>query len=501
MGKVGFSGRLKRSASEEATKYVNLPRLKEAAKYFFKKFLLINEAHVVMLTEQEIIGKKEAANILAVLKEIDRDGIRLLELDETTDLYMNIEAHVIRRTHEETGGKIHIGRSRNDLYATAIRMVTREKINDIMGELLRLIRTELKVAEQNLETVMPGYTHLQHAQPITLAHYFVGHSDSLMRDVRRLEQAYQFTNLNPLGAAALATTGFRINRKRTTELLGFDRLIENSLDAVASKDYAVDVLYTLSMAASDVSRLTEDLILWNTSEFNMIEIADEYAGTSSIMPQKRNPYILEICRAKTGRIYGGLVAVLTIMKAIPFTHCLDEGQEVSPILWGCVKQFIDTVHILASVVSSTRVNSKIMKERANKGFSTATELADTIVRRKGLSFRSAYNIVSLVVGKAFEEGMEANEITNDMIDEAAMVVLGKPLKLAEKDVQLSLDPLENVRKRDITGGPAPMEVKRMIRERKRRIKYAEEKLQERKRKLIFAEKELNEEVNRIVRIG
>jgi len=291
----------------------------------------------------------------------------------------------------------------------------------------------------------------------------VGHSTAITRDVTRLENAYEFTNINPLGAGALATTSFPISRERTTELLGFKEPMANSLDAVASRDYILDFISALAITMSDVSRLIEDLILWNTLEFGMVEIADEYAGTSSIMPQKKNPFSLEHCRAKTGHVYGSLVAALTIIKGIPFMHCRDTSGEVPS-----------------------------MQKRAGEGFSTTTDLADLIVRQKSLSFRTAHEIVASVVASAIREKKDASYITSEMIDNSAKSIANISLNMDEKDVYSTMDPLENVKRRNIKGGPAPVQVKKALQEAKERITREESDLTRRESLRMEAKKKLNE---------
>ena len=342
--------RLEKGPAKEVVKYIIRPRFKEAINYLFEPIAQINKAHVVMLAEQKIITNEQASEILKALSSLDEKSVDQIELDEKEDLYLNIERFIINESTKELGGKVHIGRSRNDLYATAFRMAIRNKIDKVIKELIKFKKEELKLAEDNLETVMPGYTNLQHAQPITLAHYLVGHSNAITRDIARLENAYEFTNLNPLGAAALATTSFPINRKRTTDLLGFREPIVNSLDAIVSRDYLLDFISALAITMSDIGRLVEDLILWNTLEFGMVEVADEYSGTSSIMPQKKNPSSLEHCRAKVGHVYGNLVAAFTIMKAIPFMSCRDITGEIYPTLWPGIDQGMIAVKIVTGVV-------------------------------------------------------------------------------------------------------------------------------------------------------
>jgi argininosuccinate lyase len=454
--------RLKKGPAEEVVEYLNKPRLKKSLDDLFIPVSRINQAHVVMLAEEAIIDNDEARDILNVLAEIEATSTEELPWDESKDLYMNVEGWVIDRCGEEIGGKIHIGRSRNDLYATAYRMAIRRKLREVTESLVGLVEQELTLAEQHVDTLMPGYTHLQHAQPITFGHHLTGHAHALSRDIERLEQAYAFTNLNPLGAAALATTGFPIDRARTTELLGFDQSIANSLDAVASRDYILDILSALAITLSDVSRLAEELILWNTLEFGMAEVADEYASTSSIMPQKKNASSLEHCRSKAGHAFGNLMAALTMVKGVPFMHTRDTGTEIYNTLWPAFDEFTATVTLMTGVLETLEVKETVMAVRSGQGFTAATELTDLIVRERGLSFRTAHHIVASVVTKMMAEGRDPEAITTAMIDESAVGVMGAGLTLDEADVRAALDPRKNVEARSVLGGPAPVRVREAI---------------------------------------
>jgi argininosuccinate lyase len=460
---VAWTQRLGKGPATDVVEFLNKPRLKKAIGDLFGPVSQINKAHVVMLAEQGIITGDDAGEILRVLTALEAERIEELPWDESKDLYMNVEGWVVDRCGEEVGGKIHIGRSRNDLYATAYRMSIRTKIQEAMELLVELEKEELALAEEHRETLMPGYTHLQHAQPITLGHYLSGHAEALARDMARFEQALMFTNLNPLGAAALATTGFPIDRRRTTELLGFAEPIGNSLDAVASRDYILDVLSALAITSSDISRLAEDLILWNTLEFGMAEVADEYASTSSIMPQKKNATSLEHCRAKAGHVFGDLMAALTMVKGVPFMHTRDTGTEIYNTLWPAFEEFAMTAKLMTGVLATLEIKRDVMAKRSGQGFTAATELTDLIVRERGLSFRTAHHIVATVVTKLIAEGRGPEVVTSEMLDEAARTVVNTTLNLDEQKVRTALDPRENVEARRVLGGPSPGAVRESIR--------------------------------------
>ncbi len=473
-------GRIKKTPAEDYTKYILGPRL-EDSKVQFEIQLLIHKAHVVMLAEQGILTTDEATEILTAISLLENEGVDGLNLDCHRDLYMATEAYVVEQIGE-VGGKMHIGRSRNDLAAASTRMFIREKINSIIEDIIELRKAFLELAKSHVDTVMPGYTHWQQAQPVTLGHYLVAHVHALERDTVRLENTYKNVNLNPLGAGALATTGFPINRYRTMELLGFNGLIENSYDAVASRDYMAEMAAALAILMSNESRLVEDLLIWLTNEFSVIELSEEYAGTSSIMPQKKNPASLELTRAYAAHGIGELTAILCMLKGIPYSHVTDWSQ-ASTALRYAIDLSTAVLRVMKGVISTLTINRQLMLERATEGFSTMTELADVLVRDKGLSFRTAHEIIAHVVMEALNEGKDAREITRKMIDRAAIQVIGKELKLTKETIRKALDPVENVKIRSVTGGPASGEVERMIKNSRDQVKKDERRLAERRMKI------------------
>ena len=278
---------------------------READRRIFEADLLVDRAHLVMLREQGLISGEVSSQIMAALDEIGTAADEALGAGE--DVHEAIEASILARIGPE-GGRMHTGRSRNDEVATCIRLALRAQMLDLMEEQLSFIQTLVRLAAEHKETIIPGFTHTQHAQPTTLAHHLLAHADAAARDLARMEDAYARVNLSPLGAAAFASTGFEINRFRTCQLLGFDGLVENSMDAVSTRDFILEVLADLSIMMVNLSRLAEELILWSTSEFGYLELDNLYASTSSIMPQKKNPDTAELARGKTGSVMGSLMA-------------------------------------------------------------------------------------------------------------------------------------------------------------------------------------------------
>jgi argininosuccinate lyase len=441
---------------------------READEHIFQADLLVDKAHLVMLREQGLISGEVCSRIMAALDDLMEEGSRTLGAGE--DVHEAIEAYVLARVGPE-GGRMHTGRSRNDEVATCIRLALRSQMLDLMQEQLSLISTLVSLAEKHTETVIPGFTHTQHAQPTTLAHHLLAHADALGRDLSRLEDAFSRVNLSPLGAAAFASTGFQIDRQRTCDLLGFDGLVENSMDAVSTRDFILEVLADLSILMVNASRLAEELVLWSTSEFSYLELDNLYASTSSIMPQKKNPDTAELARGKTGSVLGSLMAALSICKGLPMSYNRDL-QEVTPHLWRALDWARSTVRILDGCVPSLKFNLPRLETSSGAGFSTATEIADSLVRITGMPFRTAHRIVGRIAASGIRPGLaELDEIALEMAGFRA-----SERSFSEADLERALDPRSNVALRANTGGPAPAETQRMIRERLERIAAGEERL-------------------------
>ncbi len=464
--------------SEDVLSYISS---RDADKMIFETDLMVDRAHLVMLREQGLIPKDDCSKILSVLREINES-----DLGDGEDVHEAIEAQVISRVGS-LGGRMHTGRSRNDEVATCIRVALRDEILGLMEELLSLIETALSLAGGHRETLIPGFTHTQHAQPTTLAHHLLAHADAFTRDLERLTDAYSRVNLSPLGAAAFASTGFKVDRKRTCELLGFDGLIENSMDAVSTRDFVLEVLSVLVILMVNLSRVAEELVLWSTSEFCYLELDNRYASTSSIMPQKKNPDTAELARAKAGSVIGSLVSALTICKALPMSYNRDL-QELTPHLWRGMDWARSTVRILNGCLSTVKFNTQRLYECSGAGFSTATELADSLVRATGMPFRTAHQIVGRLASRG-------NHPTLEELNEAALELAGvKPscLGFTKEMLERALDPRSNVALRAGTGGPAPAETERMISDRVFRAGVLADMIRSKRRKVETAMDDLRQ---------
>ncbi len=446
-------GRLTAGQNEDIMRFTSSM---EADRRIFEADIEVDKAHVIMLKEQGIISDKDCKAILSALEKIKSDGISALDTSYE-DLHIAIEAKLIELAGEDAGGRMHSARSRNDEVATCIRIALREELVNLMEEVHNLVAALLSTAAKHHETIMPGFTHTQHAQPTTLTHHLLAHANAFLRDIERIEGAYARTNINPLGAAAFASTGFPINRKITTELLGFDAMIENSMDAVSTRDFMIESMGCFSNLMTNLSRLAEELILWSSSEFDFIELDDSYASTSSIMPQKKNPDVAELMRAKAGTVAGALMSVLNICKALPYSYNRDL-QEVTPHLWLALDNARASVRMAHGMISTMKIKKESMNKALSAGFITATELADTIVRKTGIPFRTAHHIMGKIakIGKV-PTLKDLDKISSEIIHEKL-----SDNGLSEKDVKHALDLMENIKKRSVLGGPAPKETKRQI---------------------------------------
>ncbi len=489
-------GRLKEPRPPEVAAYCSSIYQDER---IFGADIQVDLAHVVMLTRKGIISAKDGALILQALRKIASEGFDALNPNPSLeDVHVAIESKLIGLLTEEVGGRMHTGRSRNDEVATCIRLSLRAELAAIMARVLELIRVFLAVAEQNVDTVMPGYTHTQHAQPVPLAHHLLAHVDALTRDLARLQAAYGRVNLSPLGAAALAGTGFPIDREMTASLLGFSGLVENSMDAVATRDFILEALAALAVLSVNLSRFAEEMVLWSSSEFGFVELPDAYSSTSSIMPQKKNPDVMELTRAKSGRVTGDLTAALMMVKGLPLTYNMDL-QDVTPRLWDGVDTVKATLPVLAGAVKALKVNRDVMAARVREDFSTVTELADTIFRETGLPFRTAHRIVGTLVTEAIRTGKKPLDLTAKDLDAASLSIIGKPLGLSDETIRRALDPVRCVEVRKSTGGPSPEQVARMIADRRRLIGTWGRELEAKVQEVGRAKERLNDALDAVIR--
>jgi len=351
-------------------------------KKMYNEDILGSVAHVKMLAKQNIISKEEAQLIAEELLKILNDiSVETLEIDYTAeDIHMFVESELTKRIGN-VGKKLHTARSRNDQVALDLRMYLKKEITEIIDLLKELINLFVEKAELNLETVMPGYTHLQRAQPITFAHYLMAYVEMFLRDIERLNETYKRTNILPLGNCALAGTTYDIDRNYVKELLGFENITMNSLDGVSDRDFVIELASNISIIMMHLSRFSEEIILWCSWEFKFIELDDAFATGSSIMPQKKNPDISELIRGKTGRTYGNLITLLTVMKGLPLAYNKDM-QEDKEAIFDSIDTLKMCLQTLLPMVETFKVNKENMKKAALKGFINATDCADYLVKKR-----------------------------------------------------------------------------------------------------------------------
>ncbi len=417
-------------------------------------------AHATMLAKQDILTGEERDAIIAGLETI-RDRIASGDFPwsvQLEDVHMNIEAELTEQIGI-AGKKLHTGRSRNDQVATDIRLWLRDEIDHIIEEIRRLQQALLTLAEQEADTILPGFTHLQTAQPVTFGHHMMAWFEMLQRDAGRFSDCRVRMNILPLGAAALAGTTYPIDRHYTAELLGFDAPAENSLDAVSDRDFAIEFCAAASILIMHLSRFSEELIIWSSAQFGFIELSDSFCTGSSIMPQKKNPDVPELIRGKSGRIYGHLMALLTLMKSQPLAYNKDNQEDKEP-LFDTVDNLRGSLKIFADMIPAISCRRDRMRSAAMKGFATATDLADYLVIR-GIPFRDAHEIVGKAVALCVEKECDLSELALDELQQFSDTI--------GEDVFEVLTLEGSVAARDHVGGTAPGQVRAAIMRAKKRL--------------------------------
>ncbi|NLC47283.1 MAG: argininosuccinate lyase [Firmicutes bacterium] len=409
-------------------------------------------AHATMLGECGIISKEEAEAICQGLEEILADiEAGKVEFDPAAeDIHMNIEK-LLTEQIGDPGRKLHTGRSRNDQVALDLRMYLKREIEALQELLTELQRALLEQAERNQDVVMPGYTHLQRAQPVLFAHHMLAYFEMFQRDYERLSDCYKRTDVLPLGAGALAGTTFPIDRERVAELLGFSQIAQNSLDAVSDRDFAVEFLAAASLIMVHLSRLGEEIVIWSSQEFGFVELSDSFSTGSSIMPQKKNPDVAELVRGKTGRVFGDLVALLTVLKGLPLAYNKDM-QEDKESVFDAVDTLKGCLEIMAPMISTMKLRPETTRKAAG-GFALATDLADFLAKR-GLPFRQAHEVLGKLVYHCIQNGKQLEELSLEELASFSPLFDGEALGL--------LSPEASVELRDHLGGTAPRQVAKQL---------------------------------------
>lgn len=430
----------------------------------------VHRAHLVMMAEQGIISRADAAAILRGLDRIDERA----KTDASLRTYLPYEAALIKDVGP-VAGRMHTGRSRNDLANTVNRMFYREQIDRIVEALIALRTAVVTKAAENTDTIMVVYTHRKEAQPITLGHYLMAISESLGKSIDRYEELQVRTNQSPLGAAASAGTGWPLDRRRTAELLGFDDLVVNTIEGTAGWDHIAEFASDNAIYLSGLSRLASEIQLWSSDEYRSAELDPAFAGISSIMPQKKNPDSLERSRQAAANSVGAVVSILTSLNAIEYQHSVARV----PLEPRSIDALMAATHAMTGVVRTLQPDQAQMLRYARENFSTMTDLADAIVRDGGIDFREAHEVVAEVVNTAIDRKLTADRIDEAMVQAAARKRLGHPLKISAASIREALDPRANVARRNGEGGPAPEAVRKAIVAAKAQIADESARLSER----------------------
>lgn len=445
--------------------YVNeilSPCFEVAKRRFYRGIMAVNLAHVLMLDRCHIIPHPAAQQLAAALLPRLEDAPQQAYDPTYEDLFFLIEAQIEAEVGNEVAGQMHVAFSRNDLDAAIFRMALRADLLDLLDRLQGVRQAVLDLAGQHLDTVMPAHTHNQQAQPTTLAHYLMAVEGNLGRDTERLLSLYGRVNRSPMGAAALATTGFAIDRTLVKQWLGFDQLVENSYDAVCASDHMLEASGALLVLGSNLSRFVHDLMLWASNEFGVLKLDDSLVQVSSIMPQKRNPVALEHLRAVLSRLMGRATALFPLAHNVPLGDINDVGDDLQPMMEEVVIEARRALDLMGEVLANATFDSALLAQRARDGFSAVTELADTLVREAGLPFRQAHHVVTEFVQTLRSQGRRLPEAGLADLDRAAQTVLGRTAGLSAESFRQAIDPHNFVERRSVTGGPASAEVRRAL---------------------------------------
>ena len=475
-------GRLKGDYAQEQVDYFYKP-LVEKMKYLFHPVMTYNKAHIVMLTERGIVDQQRAKQILTALAEIEDLGVESIEMDpKLQGIYPNIEALLIDKVGYNVGGMLYIGRTRGDAQKVPERMAHREALLGIMDEVVGLRRAALELAAKHVDTIMPSYTHLQHAQPMTFGFYMLSFIDAMEADFERLMDGYKRVNMSSAEIGAGMTTSFPVSRERVAELLGYEGIIENGLYCHRSLDRELEILAALSILMLDIYRLCEDFHIWCASDINFMELDDQFSATSFMMAQKKNP---------VGLAHPELVAITTHQTFNTFhdfskrntSEVSLKGSQSYAFRHEATEHITGALKAMRGIISTVILHKEVMQQSVGRLFSQGTDLSDALVRETGLSFREAHRVVGILVRKAVDQGKDPNLVTTAMLIEAAQEALGKTIHFKEESLRKVLDPTEGIRAKKIFGGTAPEIVREAI-GRKGRTVDEHERWIEAKRELL-----------------
>lgn len=490
-----ISPRLSEPLAPEILELVFRPRIERELGAGIDDLCAVNEAHLIMLERMGLVSARDARRLAEALMAIRGEGLAAIPRDPSReDGYFNFEAALMARAGGEAGGRLHIARSRNDINATLDRLTMRSLLAEMIAAAVDWRRVLAERALSFADMVMPGYTHLQLAQPITFGFYLAGICGALGRDTERLFRAYEAANSCPLGACALAGTSFATDRDLVADLLGFDSVRLHTQDAVASRDYAWDAAAAMLSLASTWGRFAQDLYVWATPEFGLVSFPDSIAGISSIMPQKKNPIAVEFLKSASGEVLGGAAGSFAILKGGHFSHAGDTSRGALAPLWPALRLSLNALRIGSLVAARIEPRPAIMAKRAAEGFSTATDLADELVRQCGLSFRQAHHVVADLVRDAVARDLGAMDMLESDLCQAFERVMGRSLPVDAADLLGVLDPAKAVRRRQSAGAASPAETRKLCAALEEEIDRDEDDLRVRLSALTAARQRLESQI-------
>ena len=421
----------------------------------------INIAHLLMLNKKKIIDKKTTSKCIKSLKSIDDS----FQLDSNLeDVHMNVESFVIDHIGSEMGGQLNLAKSRNDQVASAIRMTSRQFILDILTNIHDLQKVILTLAKSHTDYLMPSFTHLQHAQIITLSHNLLAHYDSLSRDAERFQETYQRVNKSPQGSGAIASVIINVDRDYVAKLLGFDGLVENSIDATTTRDFCIELMSNLTLLMLNVEKIVNELVLWSTSEFSYVEISDEFSSTSSIMPQKKNPVIAELIRSKSSIIIGDLVASIGIIKSLTLGYSIDI-QDLTPRLWNSLDKSLSSIKLLSNMLSNCKFNKESMSNNLDDTM-IAADLANYLASNYNISFRQSHHIVGTLSKTSVDSDKNLSSLVKSDLLQVTKKITGKTINMSVDEIDSIFNYDNNVNSKTTKGAPSASESNRMIKIRK-----------------------------------
>ena len=444
----------------------------ESIRHGIKPYHMFDKAHCVMLVEKALIPRDCGKKILAGLREMEREGF--MEARRATGGSKHSgEVWLTQRLGEEIAGWIHVGRSSGDLGAVADAIAGREGVLQVWDRVLKLRATLLDISDDHLETVLPGYSHLQHAQPITLAFYLHSWEEALRRDTERLSALYDRLNRSAAGAGIMSGSDFPLDRERVARLLGFDHVLANCHDAIFHQDALAEAACVLTILMSNIGRIGDDLHLWASNEFAMVDIADRYCVSSSIMPQKKNPWSTQYARGQYARVMGRAMSIFGLIKTLQ--DQIESHYMIAWELWEAIGHTVPALEVIDGTLRSMKVDAKLMRERAGRYWATASDISSALVRECGLPWRTAHKVVAILVRLAYERGLSPREVSVELLDEAAIAYMGKAVRIDPKAFARALDPLEFVKARTLKGGPAPVAVAGELRNSRERLNQDRER--------------------------